>query len=172
MYDERPLGRGRRRRTVDLNGRWRTVTGGGAPVRHPVHPKPAFGPQHRFADIAGRAVAGPAGRGYLVVRELIVVRHRHVGRRTSGCRITAASGRRLVVPRPAGAICEPTARLLAPVRRRVQAVAGRFGVDVHQRHPRYVHVFLDAHAQRGAQCGRSGRRRRITVQPRRDPVAD
>lgn len=184
VNDERPVGRPRgrccRRRvtTVYLRlwQRLRRTIRGGAPVRHSVHPESAFGPQHRLANFTDRRIADLAdvGGGYFVVRELILFdghrrrfdrtdrRRRRRRRRISGGRIgrlivTAAvlGGRRLCGVR------EPATRLFAPVRRRVQAVTGRLGPDVHHRHPRHVHVLLDAHAQYGAHARGSARRRHV-----------
>lgn len=179
VNDERPFGRGRgggRVAAVHMRRRRRrrrrTVTGhDGTSVRHPVHAEPALGPEHRFADLSGRPVAIALGRVLLlvlrlVVRKLILFR-RVVGQDAGGQRQRSrgsvrAPGPRGLVPGPAGRAVrrEPAARLFAPVRRRVQAVARRLGRDVHQRHPRHVHVLLDAHAQRGADPGRAGRRGR------------
>lgn len=150
----------------------RTVDGGRrATVRHPIHADPALGPQHRFADLAGRPVAAAGGLAvirvrFVVVREPIVV---VVIAALFGRRFGPRARRRFVVsaacpstdtcPPSAAAAGKPAARLFAPVRRRVQAVAGRLGrVHVlHQRHPRHVHVLFDAHAQGGAEPGRSRR---------------
>lgn len=188
VHDERSLGGGRRR--VKLAALWRQLLlrrhraiagiGGGAAVRHPVHAEPAFGPEHRFADLAGRrAVAAAAALDRIVVRELIVFfdvavvrrrdRHHHRLRRRGRLRFhgTACGGDGCPVAHgpsgPAAVRRKSTARLLPPVRRRVQAVAGRLGFYVHHRHPRHVHVLLDADAQRGAQA-RRGRRRQIARQ--------